>query len=165
MFDGTIEKLPFSTEQFDIVLVSWQLEFAAGMEAALGKILRVTRKNNSSRILVIQGALDNELIRFLNTTSGLPNVQHQGFLLHFAKEYFARHGFVKATMSHIKAHHVFPDEDISKRCRAAVDLLAGNMVSVVDKEELFSRLELHFRGSEHAIGHNMAMLDVNLTVN
>ncbi|DAA72598.1 TPA_exp: Uncharacterized protein A8136_6401 [Trichophyton benhamiae CBS 112371] len=102
MFDGTIEKLPFSTEQFDIVLVSWQLEFAAGMEAALGKILRVTRKNNSSRILVIQGAPDNELIRFLNTTSGLPNVQHQGFLLHFAKEYFARHGFVKATMSHIK---------------------------------------------------------------
>ncbi|EFE38698.1 hypothetical protein TRV_06624 [Trichophyton verrucosum HKI 0517] len=69
MFDGTIEKLPFSTEQFDIVLVSWQLEFAA------------------------------------------------------------------------------------------------DMVSIVDKEELFSRLELHFCGSEHTIGHNMAMLDVSLTVN
>lgn len=165
MFDGTTEKLPFSTEQFDIVLVSWQLEFAADMEAALGDILRVTRKNISSRILVIQGAPDNEFIRFLNTTSGLPNARHQGYLLHFAKEYFARHGFGKAAVSHIKAHHAFPDEDISKRCRAGIDLLARNMVSVIDKEELFSRLELHFRGSEHAIGHNMAMLDVRLTAN
>ncbi|EGE02234.1 hypothetical protein TEQG_01275 [Trichophyton equinum CBS 127.97] len=164
IFDGTLEKLPFSAEQFDVVLVSWQLEFAVDMEAALGEILRVTRKTMSSRILFIQGAPDNEFIRFLNTTSGLPNVRHQGYLLHFAKEYAARHGFGKATVSHIKAHYAFPDQDISKRCRAAVNLLGGNTASMVDKE-LFPRLELHFRGSQHAIGHNMAMLDMRLTAN
>ncbi|KAF3897271.1 putative methyltransferase yqeM [Trichophyton interdigitale] len=165
MFDETLEKLPFSAEQFDVVLVSWQLEFAVDMEAALGEILRVTRKTISSRILFIQGAPDNEFIRFLNTTSGLPNVRHQGYLLHFAKEYAASHGFGKATVSHIKAHYAFPDQDISKRCGAAVNLLGGNTASMVDKEELFPKLELHFRGSEHAIGHNMAMLDMRLTAN
>ncbi|EFR00157.1 methyltransferase [Nannizzia gypsea CBS 118893] len=164
-FDGSIEKLPFSAEQFDVVLVSWKLESAVDMEGALAEILRVTRTNPSSRIMIIQGAPDNEFIRFLNTTSWLPSARHQGRLLHFAKEYMAGHGFGKATVSHIRAHYAFPDEDISTKCKAAVDLLAGDASSIGDREGLISRLELHFRGTEHAIGHNMVMLDMNLTAN
>ncbi|KAM5445654.1 hypothetical protein MaudCBS49596_007300 [Microsporum audouinii] len=141
LYDGSAESLPFPSGKFDIVLASSVLESVKDIEVALGEIVRVTRRNPSSRILIFQGAPDNELIRFLNTTPALTKASHQGCLLHFAKEYLAEHEFRKANLSRIGAHYKFPEEKLSERCEAAANILAGDSLSKEDMEELISRLE------------------------
>ncbi|KAK2875010.1 hypothetical protein FQN49_001852 [Arthroderma sp. PD_2] len=159
IFDGPVENLPFPPGNFDVVLVPWKLDHVGDMELALGEIVRVTKRAPSSRILIIQGAPDNEFVQFLNTTPALPKVSHQGGLLHSAREYLADHGFGDTSLGRIRGHYMFPEKDISARCKAAADLLAGGSPCIENLEELITSLELHFRGSEHVIGHEMVMLD------
>ncbi|KAM5463723.1 hypothetical protein MferCBS49748_005857 [Microsporum ferrugineum] len=77
LFDGSAESLPFPSGKFDIVLASSVLESVKDIEVALGEIVRVARRNPSSQILIFQGAPDNELIRFLNTTPALTKAGHK----------------------------------------------------------------------------------------
>lgn len=154
--DGPIDRIPFPAGMFHIVLASWKLDYADDLGKALQELVRVTKRTSASKIIIIQGAPDNEVLQFLKSDFSDP--PHQGLQLRSAWDYLADHGFSDVSLQRISAHYEFPEEDRSERCKAATEFLAGNPYCQVDKEDLVDRLQLHFQGGENKIGHGMVML-------
>lgn len=154
--DGPIDRIPFPAGMFHVSLASWKLDYADDLGKALQELVRVTKRSSGSKIIIIQGAPDNEVLQFLKSENSDP--PHQGLQLRSAWNYLAGHGFSDVSLQRIDAHYEFPEEDSSERCKAATEFLAGNPYCQLDKEDLVERLQLHFQGDEHKIGHGMVML-------
>ncbi|BCR91342.1 uncharacterized protein ACHE_70185A [Aspergillus chevalieri] len=154
--DGPIDRLPFPSGMFHVVLASWKLDYADDISKALQELIRVTKRKAGSKIVIIQGAPDNEVLQFLKSDFGDP--PHQGLQLRSAWDRLAEHGFSDLSLQRIHAHYEFPEEDRSERCKAATEFLAGNPYCQVDKEDLVDRLQLHFQGDENKIDYGMVML-------
>ncbi|KAJ5823671.1 hypothetical protein N7447_006011 [Penicillium robsamsonii] len=159
VYDGTIDRLPFPSGTFDVVLAPWKLDIVNDLAGALREMGRVLNRGSHARIIIIQAAPDNELVQFLNKTPSLSKVNHQGSILNFATQYLAGEGFGQVSLRRIGGQYVFPEKDVSERCKAAANLLTGGSFCMESQEELISQLELHFLGSEHGIGNQMVMLE------
>jgi hypothetical protein len=164
-FDGPIESLPFESQTFDVVVAFWKLDTVPDIKAALREITRVTDPTSNSRIMIIQGAPDNELVNFCNTTPSVAKVNHQGQILQIARECLKDQGFGDITLSRIDGKYMFQEQEVSERCKSAASLIDAGSFCKENVEELNSRLQLHFLGSEHEIGGQMVLLEAKLFPN
>jgi hypothetical protein len=161
LYDGSIESLPFPSGLFDVVLAPLRLDYVGDVEAAVREVTRVAKRVSQSRILIIQGAPDNEFVQLLNTTSRLSSVSHQGKLLRFAMRQSEMEGFGDLSLQRVHTHYSFPENAIAKRCISAASVLLNGSHCLGNQEELMSRLQLHFQGSADRTGHGMVILSAS----
>jgi hypothetical protein len=164
-FDASIESLPFPSGTFHAVIAPWKLDSIVDMRKALQEIARVSKRASFPRIIIIQGAPDNEVVQFLNTTPGLLEVDHQGQCLYSTRKILADEGFEDVSIRRLRAHYHFYEKDLSGRCNAAAKLLLGKNVCMEYQEELMSRLRLHFQGSEYTMGYDLVALEARPLAN
>ncbi|KOS22414.1 putative methyltransferase [Escovopsis weberi] len=127
---GTAESLPYGDKSFDALVALWILHYVDDLEAALTEMVRVVDPAApNARLIIIQGAPDNDLVDLLNRVcipiaagEGAPR-DHQGLLLATAARVFSRHGFGDITLSRVLATCDFPEEDVSERCDRAAEVL------------------------------------------
>ncbi|PLB46582.1 putative 2-heptaprenyl-1,4-naphthoquinone methyltransferase [Aspergillus steynii IBT 23096] len=166
---GSAENIPYPDAHFDAVVAMWVMHYVQDLEKSLREIVRVTdRSAPNSRIVIVQGAPDNEIIDLMNTvcaplsaSNPLPN--HQGYLLHKAAEVFAACEFGNITFHRVDAYCEFTEQDLSDRCEQAAGVIAGlwclddsNFNGM--KQALIPRLRFHFLDRPHAIGDQVAVL-------
>ncbi|KAH8422504.1 class I SAM-dependent methyltransferase [Aspergillus melleus] len=166
---GSAENIPYPDGHFDAVVAMWVMHYVEDLEKSLREIVRVTdRSAPFSRIVIVQGAPDNEIIHLMNTvcapvsaSNPLPN--HQGYLLHKAAEVFAACGFGNITFHRVDAYCEFKEQELSERCEKAAEVIAG-LWCLEDgnfdgmKQALIPRLRFHFLDRPHAIGDQVAVL-------
>ncbi|EGD87819.1 hypothetical protein H112_04289 [Trichophyton rubrum D6] len=131
---GTAEKLPFEDNKFDAAVALWILHYVDDLEQSLTEMTRVVDATApNARIVIVQGAPDNEVVNLINKAcapiaqQGMlaeeSSIDHQGFLLATAARVFATHGFGNISVARVDAHCNFPEEDLSVRCTKAADVL------------------------------------------
>jgi SAM-dependent methyltransferase len=171
---GTAESLPFGDKTFDAVVALWILHYVDDLEKSLTEMVRVVNPSAPhARIVIVQGAPDNEVVNFINeacapiaeermTSSA---VDHQGMLLETASRTFTRLGFGDITLKRVSVSCGFPEEDLVKRCDRASTVLAdfwyyGHPQSVDMKRALQPILREHFalEFAPYAVGDQGVML-------
>jgi SAM-dependent methyltransferase len=166
---GSAEEIPFSDRTFDAAVAMWILHYVDDLDKSLREIARVVDPSSpDSRIVIVQGAPDNELVNLLNDVCAPLSAQntaidHQGYLLNAAAKVFAEYGFGDVEVFRVNAYCAFPEEDLTERCQKAAEVLAGfwfrddsNFVQM--KEALIPHLKLHFRDRPYAINDEVAVL-------
>lgn len=166
---GSAESIPYPDSKFDAVVAMWVMQYVEDLEKSLREMVRVTdRSAPNSRIVVVQGAPENEIVDLMNTvcaplsgSNPLPN--HQGYLLHKAAEVFGACGFDDITFHRVDAYCEFLEKDLSDRCEKAAEVIAGLWCledSNFDgmKQALIPKLHIHFMDRPHAIGDQVAVL-------
>ncbi len=123
---------------------------------------------NNARLVIVQGAPDNQLVNLLNDvyaplSAENSRIDHQGFLLHTAARIFSEHGVGKIETFRVNAFCAFPEEDITERCQKAAEVLVGFWFKEDPNYEqmktaLIPHLKLHFKHRPHAIGDEVAIL-------
>lgn len=112
----------------------WILHYVDDLEQSLTEMARVVDATTpNARIVIVQGAPDNEVVNLINKACApiaqqgmLPGesaIDHQGFLLATAARVFARHGFGDISVARVDAHCNFPEKDLSVRCTKAAEVL------------------------------------------
>lgn len=158
----TTGQVPISTlscGEAETVLAPWTLSDTSQIEEHLSEIVRLAK----SRIVLIQGAPDNETTRLINSVARSLPIGHQGQLLDSACAYLAHNGFSNISLQHVRASFDFPEEGLSERCNAAAEFLIGLWhQDHAQKKEMIEilghRLQLFFTGHQHSIGFNMVAL-------
>lgn len=166
---GTAESIPFADSSFDAVVAMWVLHYVDDLEKSLREMARVADQSApNARLVVVQGAPDNEIIHLMNTvcppisaTNGRPN--HQGYLLRTAAEVFAQCGFGDISLHRVDAFCEFREEDLEDRCDKAAEVVAGlwclddaNFIQM--KQALIPRLRFHFLDRQYAVGDQAVVL-------
>lgn len=158
----TTGQVPISTlscGEAETVLAPWTLSDTSQTEEHLSEIVRLAK----SRIVLIQGAPDNETTRLINSVARSLPIGHQGQLLDSARAYLAHNGFLNISLQHIRASFDFPEEGLSERCNTAAKFLIGLWhQDHAQKKEMIEilrhRLQLLFTGHQYSIGFNMVAL-------
>jgi SAM-dependent methyltransferase len=166
---GSAENIPFPDRMFDAVVAMWVMHYVDDLEISLREMARVADITNpNARLIVVQGAPDNQLVNLLNDicaplSTENSRVDHQGYLLHVAAKVFSEHGFGQIETYRVNAFCAFPEEDPKERCQKAAEVLVGfwfkedpNYEQM--KKALIPHLELHFRDRQYAIGDEVAIL-------
>ncbi|PQE18992.1 Methyltransferase type 11 protein [Rutstroemia sp. NJR-2017a WRK4] len=131
---GTAEAIPYSDRKFDAVVAMWILHYVDDLEKSLTEMVRVVDPAApNARIIIVQGAPDNDCINLMNEACGpiaardtdAPTIDHQGFLLAKACEVFTAHRFGDISLERVNAYCSFPDEDLSIRVSCAASILAN----------------------------------------
>ena len=166
---GTAENIPFSDGLFDAVVAMWVMHYMDDLEKSLLEMIRVVDRNAPhARIVIVQGAPENEIIDLMNTvcapvsaSNNLPN--HQGYLLNKAKEVLEQNGFAEISFHRVDAYCAFEEEDLATRCERAAEVIAGlwclhdaNFEAM--KEALVPQLRRKFEDRPHSIGDQAAVL-------
>ncbi|KAL2828304.1 S-adenosyl-L-methionine-dependent methyltransferase [Aspergillus pseudoustus] len=158
-----------SNTKFESVIGTWILDHVEDVTETLHAMVRmVDRSARNPRIMLLQGAPWNEVIRFQNAVcrhlagkSQRPS--HQGYLLDTAVKVFASHGFGRVLLKQVNLACAFPEEDLVERCDRAADILVDLWFSDDPNKErmkaaLVPQLRLHFRDKPSEIGFDMVML-------
>ncbi|PQE15055.1 Methyltransferase type 11 protein [Rutstroemia sp. NJR-2017a BVV2] len=131
---GTAEAMPYGDRKFDAVVAMWILHYVDDLEKSLTEMVRVVDPAApNARIVIVQGAPDNDVINLINETCGpivardtdAPTIDHQGFLLAKACDVFTAHGFGDISLERVNAYCNFPEEDIPIRVSCAASILAN----------------------------------------
>lgn len=141
------------------MLAPWTLSDAVNIDESMAEMVRTA----GSRIVLIQGAPDNEVVRLINAVARSLSISHQGQLLKSARDYLVIHGFGHVSFQRIRARFTFPERDVSQRCAAAADFLISlwhrdHPQRKEMTEIIRHRLQLLFHGHEHSIGCDMMAL-------
>ncbi|MFE1415594.1 class I SAM-dependent methyltransferase [Streptomyces sp. NPDC058746] len=125
---GCAEQLPVRDGAFDAAVATWVLHYTDDPDAAVTEMARaVDRTHPEARIVLVQGAPDNQLIALWNRTcaelTGEPH-DHQGLLLTRAAHVLAAHGFTDIAFTRARVDVVFPEEGVEAKAEAAADVLA-----------------------------------------
>ncbi|PHH74762.1 hypothetical protein CDD80_2860 [Ophiocordyceps camponoti-rufipedis] len=169
---GTAEALPYPDDNFDAVVAMWILHYVDDLDKSLSEMARVVdRQAPEARIVLVQGAPDNEVVNLINIAcapiaaldSDEPTVDHQGFLLSRACEIFRAHGFGNITIEPVKAFCGFPEQDLSVRCCKAAEVLANfwyySHPRIEEMKKAFIPvLERHFKYKPHEVGDQAVVL-------
>lgn len=147
----------------------WVLHYVQDLERSLHEIARVVDPASpESKIVIVQGAPDNELVNLLNDvcaplSADNTAVDHQGYLLHEAARVFSEYGFGDIQISRVNAFCSFPEMDLKERCAKAAEVLAGfwfrddiNLERM--KMALMPHLEKQFRDRPGEVGDEVAVL-------
>ncbi|WP_171164261.1 methyltransferase domain-containing protein [Streptomyces sp. I05A-00742] len=126
---GRAERLPLRDARFDAAVATWVLHYTDDPEAAVAEMARtVDRAHPEARIVLVQGAPDNELVDLWNRTCaplvGEPR-DHQGHLLTLAARTLAGHGFDDISFTRARVDVVFPEVGAEAKAQAAAEVLAG----------------------------------------
>ncbi|KAK2766145.1 hypothetical protein FQN54_007661 [Arachnomyces sp. PD_36] len=178
--------IPFPSYNFDAVVATWALGSVDDQEKFLKEVVRVTDISSpDSRIVILQGAPDNEITRYLNSIPAPATgngdigkaitspIAHQGSLLNTAMQTLPEGGFGNVSVHRVHGHVEFPESDPLERRTVAANLVAGLRGSLngigCDYEQTMETLahsfERHFEDSPHAVGFEMAMLVAKRTLN
>jgi hypothetical protein len=154
---------------FETVVGTWILDRVSDVTPTVEEMVRITDRSAAQpRIMLLQGAPWNEVLRFQNAIctplaarSQAPS--HQEYLLNAAIKVLSRHGFQQVTLSKVKVACSFPEEDLEGRCSKAAQILADLWHSNDANREkmrnaLVPQLRLHFRSKPHEIGFDMVLL-------
>ncbi|MBA2542088.1 MAG: class I SAM-dependent methyltransferase [Deltaproteobacteria bacterium] len=98
--EGRIEALPLPDHAYDAALATWVLQYTDDPLRAVTELARVSRR----RVVIVQGAPDNDLIELWNIEAAIAGVPHahHGYLLANAAEILERDGFaVELTRVHV----------------------------------------------------------------
>ncbi|MFJ9843518.1 class I SAM-dependent methyltransferase [Kitasatospora sp. NPDC101155] len=125
---GRAEQLPFPDAEFDAALATWVLHYCDDPDAAVAELARmVDRTGPEAKVVLVQGAPDNELISLWNTTCaellGEPR-DHQGYLLSRAARILAEQGFADISFTRARVDVVFPEPGAEAKAEAAAQVLA-----------------------------------------
>ena len=126
---------------------------------SITKLARASR----SRIALIQGAPENEVVQLINSVARSLPISHQGHILSAARKALVEQGFTNISLERIRAKFDFPEKDTAARYAAAADALLDIWHrNHPQKEEmrivLADRLHLQFHGQENAIGFDLVAL-------
>ncbi|EFR04205.1 methyltransferase type 11 [Nannizzia gypsea CBS 118893] len=156
------DSFPFSTKEasskFDCIVLSRVLDGLEGITESLQKAMKATGK-----IVVIQAAPDNDILKHANLSSNKAPTHH-GLILQRAAEILKTNGFGSQELIHISDSACrFPEEDLSARCKGAATLIAdmfysneADLQSI--KDALVSRMEALFKETPHDVGNQSVML-------
>ncbi|MFH8470800.1 methyltransferase domain-containing protein [Streptomyces sp. NPDC017991] len=158
---GHAEALPFPDAAFDAVLACWVLPYADDPDRAVREMARVCERGTpGSRVVLIGGAPDNELVSLLNEVcvplAGEPH-DHQGHLLADAARTLGESGFPVISLHRTEAALHFPEIDLEQRITIAAATLTDfwyeDHPRAADmREALRPALRRHFARRPHAIG-------------
>ncbi|KAF4470142.1 methyltransferase [Fusarium albosuccineum] len=166
------EEIPFADNRFDAVVALWALHHVQDLGKCLSEMARVVDPTApNARIIIVQGAPDNEAINLINKVCG-PIAQetmsgsvidHQGVLLATASRIFNEYGFGNITLERVDVHCKFPAEEISLRCEKAASVLTDlwykDHPRANDMKEAFqSVLREHFANRPFEIGDQAVIL-------
>ncbi|WP_063991999.1 methyltransferase domain-containing protein [Streptomyces sp. Root66D1] len=125
---GCAEQLPVREGAFDAAVATWVLHYTDDPDAAVAEIARaVDPTHPEAKIILVQGAPDNQLIALWNRTCAALTDEphdHQGALLTRAAHGLARHGFTDIAFTRARVDVVFPEESSEAKAQAAAQVLA-----------------------------------------
>jgi hypothetical protein len=156
---ASVNQLPIdslSAGAIDTAIAPWVFSHATDVEKSITKLARASR----SRIALIQGAPDNEIVQLINSVARSLPVSHQGHILSAARKALVEQDFTNVSSERIRARFDFPEKDTAARCAAAADFLLDIWHrDHPQKEEmrviLTDRLHLQFQGQENAVGFDL----------
>ncbi|MGW2749074.1 methyltransferase domain-containing protein [Streptomyces sp. NPDC001450] len=164
---GRAEQLPFTAGRFDAVVATWVLHYTDDPGAAVAEMARmVDRTHRDAKVVLVQGAPDNELIDLWNRTCapllGEP-LDHQGYLLSLAARVLAERGFDDIAFTRARVDVVFPEEGAEAKAQAAANVLAafwntGHPRLDRLREALLPPLREHFAGGTDRFNDDAVML-------
>lgn len=164
---GRAERLPLKDGEFDAVVATWVLHYTDDPEAAAAEMARVVdRSRPEARIVIVQGAPDNELIDLWNRTCaplvGEPR-DHQGYLLTRAAHVLAERGFDDIALTRGRVDVVFPEAGAEAKARAAAEVLAefwntGHPRLAQLRDALLPALREHFATGTDRFNDDAVML-------
>ncbi|MET9291015.1 methyltransferase domain-containing protein [Streptomyces sp. NPDC003077] len=126
---GRAEGLPVADGAFDAAVATWVLHYTDDPDAAVAEMARVVDPTHpEAKVVLVQGAPDNELIALWNRNcaalTGEPP-DHQGHLLTRAARVLARRGFRDVSFTRARIDVLFPEEGAEAKARAAAEVLSG----------------------------------------
>lgn len=126
---GSVEALPYPDKKFDAAVAVWILHYVQDLEQSLREMVRVVDPTAPNACLVVvQGAPDNEVVKFINETcrpiAGEP-IDHQGYLLSVAIRIFTESGFGDIKLDDAELSYATPEADLGMRCSYAADVLTN----------------------------------------
>ncbi|WP_405461434.1 methyltransferase domain-containing protein [Streptomyces sp. NBC_00101] len=167
VFPGHAEALPFPDAAFDAVMACWVLPYVDDPDRAVREMARVCDAGlPGSRIVLIGGAPDNDLVSMLNEAcvplAGEPH-DHQGHLLAGAVRTLRDLGFTDVVLHRTEAALHFPEPDLEERITAAAALMTdfwyeGHPRSADMRKALRPVLRRHFARRSHAVGDQGVVL-------
>ncbi|WP_405163201.1 methyltransferase domain-containing protein [Nocardia sp. NBC_01499] len=123
---GRAEQLPYADASFDGVVATWMLHYADDPVLAVSEMARVCDINHpKARIVLVQGAPDNEVIGLLNRICAPiagERPDHQGFLLAEAGRVLAARGFTELSFYPLTVNVQFPEGDPEVTARVIAGL-------------------------------------------
>ncbi|MFF4590709.1 methyltransferase domain-containing protein [Streptomyces sp. NPDC001388] len=164
---GRAEQLPFADGQFDAAVATWVLHYTDDPAAAVAEMARtVDRAHPEAKVVLVQGAPDNELVELWNRTCadliGEPR-DHQGYLLSLAAGVLAEHGFDDIALTRARVDVVFPEDGAEAKAQAASEVLAafwntGHPRLGRLREALLPALRAHFADGTDRFNDDAVML-------
>lgn len=163
------ENFPFPDAHFESAVGMWVLDHVENTTKTLEEFVRIVDKSAPQpRIMILQGAPWNEIVRFQNAIcaplgKNRKTKSHQGYLLDTAMRVFSTHGFSHITLKPISMHCSFMEECLTERCSKAAEVLVnlwyhGDPNQERMKESLIPQLQLHFKDKPHEVGYDMILL-------
>jgi SAM-dependent methyltransferase len=150
---GRAEDLPVPDGQVDAAVATWVLHYTDDPRAAVREMVRVVdRSHPRARIVLVQGAPDNQLIGLWNRVCAPPAGQrpdHQGYLLTVAARELAAGGFEDISFTRAPVDVVFPEAGPEAKAQAAARALAefwntGDPALAHLREALLPAMREHF---------------------
>jgi hypothetical protein len=123
VFQGRTERLPFAAGSFDAVLAAWALQYADHPGRAVLEMARVTRWQPGARIILLQCAPWNALLRLYHQCArqaGKVARAHHGQLLAEAAAVLEQVGFSRITVAPVEVRWDLSDLAVDQRFPAAV---------------------------------------------
>ncbi|MFI6156269.1 class I SAM-dependent methyltransferase [Kitasatospora sp. NPDC051170] len=164
---GWAEELPLGDGEFDAAVGAWLLHYTDDPDMAVTEMARtVDASHPEAKVVLVQGAPDNELIALWNRACapllGEPE-DHQGYLLGRAVHLLAEHGFAEVSSTRARVDVVFPEEGAEAKARAAAEALAGywnpgHPRLAALREALLPPLREHFATGTDRIGDDAVVL-------
>ncbi|MEU8975305.1 methyltransferase domain-containing protein [Streptomyces monashensis] len=164
---GRAEQLPLADGEFDAALATWVLHYTDDPDAAVTEMARtVDRTHPEAKVVLVQGAPDNELIALWNRTCASligEAPDHQGHLLTRAARILAAHGFEDLSFHRARVDVVFPEAGPEAKAQAAAGVLAdfwntGHPQLVQLREALLPALYEHFASGTDRFNDDAVML-------
>ncbi|MFD9725445.1 methyltransferase domain-containing protein [Streptomyces sp. NPDC059072] len=164
---GRAEHLPLSDGEFDAALATWVLHYTDDPDAAVTEMARtVDRAHPEAKVVLVQGAPDNELIALWNRACApllgeAPD--HQGHLLTRAARLLASRGFEDVSFHRARVDVVFPEAGPEAKAQAAAGVLAdfwntGHPRLDRLREALLPALREHFASGTDRFNDDAVML-------
>lgn len=164
---GWAEELPLGDDEFDAAVGAWLLHYTDDPDMAVTELARaVDASHPEAKVVIVQGAPDNELIALWNRACAAPLGEpedHPGYLLDRAARLLAEHGFADVAFTRTRVDVIFPEEGAEARARAAADALAeywnpGHPRLAVLREALLAPLREHFATGTDRIADEAVVL-------
>ncbi|WP_129311675.1 methyltransferase domain-containing protein [Streptomyces sp. L2] len=150
---GRAEDLPVPDNAVDAAVATWVLHYTDAPRRAVREMVRVVdTAHPEARIVLVQGAPDNELIDLWNRTCAPLTGQgrdHQGYLLTLAARELAAGGFTDISFTRAPVDVVFPENGPEAKAEAAAQALAefwstGDPAPARLREALLPLMREHF---------------------